>query len=111
MAIQPLDSSASPPPAPIQKATQPLVEPNSEDQGAPASPVPPTNTQDTLNLSQERADYDAIQTEIAQLPDIRQERVKEIRNALQSGQYQVSSEDLADRLIQDTILNEPRKEP
>jgi flagellar biosynthesis anti-sigma factor FlgM len=46
------------------------------------------------------------QEEAKRIPDIRQERVDQIRAALQSGEYQISSDLTADRIIEDTLLNE-----
>lgn len=53
------------------------------------------------------ADTESIREAARQLPDIRQERVREIQDALAAGQYHVSSEDLADALIQDVRSNTP----
>ncbi len=54
-----------------------------------------------------KADTEAAQEAAKQLPDIRQEKVQDIQDALAAGQYHVSSEDLADHLIQDVISNTP----
>jgi negative regulator of flagellin synthesis FlgM len=40
----------------------------------------------------------ALAAQIKQMPDIRQERVAALRQAVQSGQYQVSDEQIADAL-------------
>ncbi len=57
--------------------------------------------QDTVSTStagQEISQY--IET-MAELPDIRKKRITQIQAALESGTYSVSSQDLADKLIQD----------
>ena len=63
-----------------------------------------------IDLADPEALLDAVQEEAKRLPDIRQERVDQIRAALQSGEYQISSDLIADRIIQDTLLNESSTE-
>ena len=46
------------------------------------------------------------QKEAERIPDIRQNRVDQIRQALESGDYQVSSDLVADRILQDVIVDE-----
>lgn len=42
---------------------------------------------------------------IKQVPEIRQEKIEKIRKSLESGQYHVSSDEVAERMVQDTIVN------
>ncbi|MFB3136738.1 MAG: flagellar biosynthesis anti-sigma factor FlgM [Nitrospirales bacterium] len=41
------------------------------------------------------------------MPDVREERIERLRQALDSGQYHIESEQIADALIRDTFLNTP----
>jgi len=59
-----------------------------------------------LTPSQQSSLHDFIQEEAKCLPDIRQDRVDQIRAALKSGNYRISSDLIADRILQDTILDE-----
>ena len=108
MAIHPLDSFPSLSPEPTKKpAHAPTHLP--DDSTSPPSLNPHPMTQDTLKLSKDGKDYQSIHKAIKETPDIRQNKIQDIQEALAAGRYQVSSTDLADRLIQDTIINTPRK--
>lgn len=58
-------------------------------------------TGDTVNLSSEAQDIARIQRALAQLPDIDEARVQEIRNQIESGTYSIDVEALADRILAD----------
>ena len=73
----------------------------------PAS-IPHSPTQDVLHVSSEQNEYNHLVSAIKQVPDIREEKVKKIKEALDSGTYQISSEDIADRIIQDSIIHSTR---
>ena len=47
-----------------------------------------------------------VREEAKRLPDIRQDRVNQIRAALDSGKYHISSDLIADKIIQDILLHE-----
>ncbi len=66
-----------------------LISSTSDEQSEPIS-ISPT--------SQELKQYTEI---MAELPDIRKKRIDQIQSALESGTYSVSSQDLADKIIQD----------
>ena len=63
------------------------------------------SVRDQVTVSDLGREHQAIQEVLKEIPEIRQERVNEIRAALESGNYDVSSDLLADRLIQDILLN------
>jgi len=67
------------------------------------------NAQDELRLSSEQEEYDNLVNAIKQNSDIREEKVKKVKEALESGHYHISSEELADRIIQDTIIHSSRR--
>ncbi|MGB0909781.1 MAG: flagellar biosynthesis anti-sigma factor FlgM [Nitrospirales bacterium] len=108
MAIHPLDSFPPLHPEPTKKRAHDSTH-ISNDSTPPPSLNPQSATQDTLELSKDSSDYKAIQEAIKEVPDIRQNKIQRIQEALAAKRYQVSSTDLADRLIQDTIINTPRK--
>ena len=62
---------------------------------------------DQLTVSETINQHQAIQDIVKQVPEVRQERIAQIREALESGQYHVSSEMVADRIIRDILLNQP----
>ncbi|GJL55129.1 MAG: hypothetical protein NPIRA02_22610 [Nitrospirales bacterium] len=66
------------------------------------------NTKNVLSLSSKQGEFDHLINAIQQAPDIREEKVKKIKDALESGNYHISSENIADRIIQETITDRTR---
>ena len=60
---------------------------------------------DTVNLSPTSQELESVLEDISHLPEIRKDRVEQIRQALNAGTYQVSSDQIADRIIQETVRN------
>ena len=89
----------------------PKVHREKEDPTPSTTERPTSNTQpliiDQLTVSETVNQHQAIQDIVKQVPEVRQERIDQIRKALESGQYQVSSEVVADRIIRDILLNQP----
>jgi len=75
-----------------------------------SSPPPPnaplsSTQQDPVALSTLTRELESIRNAIARLPAIRLERLDQIRHDLSSGNYRIPSEQIADRIIQETIRN------
>ena len=62
---------------------------------------------DQVTVSQSVNQHQAIQDIVKQIPEVRPDRVAEIRKALESGQYHVPSDLVADRIIRDILINQP----
>ena len=60
---------------------------------------------ESISISREGQEISQYTKAMSNLPDIRQERIAQIQTALQEGTYTVSSEDLADKLIQELASN------
>lgn len=56
---------------------------------------------DKLEISSEARDFHAILNAIKATPDIREEKVNEIKNKIESGTYNVSAKDVVEKLIRD----------
>ncbi len=56
---------------------------------------------DTVQLSDQAKEIASIQRALAQLPEIDEARVQEIRDQIQSGSYSVDVEALADKILAD----------
>lgn len=61
----------------------------------------PPEQSETVSISQTGQEINQYTEAMAELPDIREERIAQIQAALEKGTYSVSSQDLADKLIQD----------
>ncbi len=65
----------------------------------------PPQELESVSISQAGKEINQYTKVLSNLPDIRQERIAQIQTALQKGTYIVSSEDLADKLIQELSGN------
>ena len=83
--------------------------PSSHTQENPRISVNPTNTGDksksrdpseSVSLSQTGQEISHYTETMANLPNIRQEKITNIQAAIKQGSYNVSAEDLADKIIQ-----------
>jgi len=61
----------------------------------------PPQQSETISISQTGQEINQYTEAMAELPDIREERIAQIQAALEKGTYSVSSQDLADKLIQE----------
>lgn len=77
---------------------------NDQEPPVEAFSIPP------LDLSDRQTLQDIVRKEAKRIPDIRQDRIKRIRAALESREYPISSDLLADRIIQDMLSDESNKE-
>ncbi len=87
----------------------------------PLSSIPPTGSPTSANQLRKTTDtspspplsettlispqaMEQLQEALSQIPDIRTDRIEKIRQALKDGTYAVSSEALADKLIQELSM-------
>jgi flagellar biosynthesis anti-sigma factor FlgM len=59
---------------------------------------------DKVDLSAESKEMKKIYDVLASTPEVRAERVAELKKLVDADQYQVKSEDLADKMVKDFIL-------
>lgn len=101
---------------PLDSNPIPSVSPSSQSKTRHTSINPGNNPQDPktipetepISLSQTSQEIHRYTEALANLPDIRQEHITRIQKALESGTYEVSSNDLVDRLIQDILNPRPK---
>ena len=58
-------------------------------------------TEDAADFSTDPKKVQDLKAQLANLPDIRQEKVEQLRNAIQSGTYEVSPGKIADAMLRD----------
>ena len=56
---------------------------------------------DTLEISQLGKDYQVAKQIVAQTPDVREDKVNEIKQRLDAGTYDVSNEEVAEKLVEE----------
>ena len=91
---------SSSPSGPGSKQAKPQSVPNEKEPASEAFPP------DTVDLSDRSAIDSFVQKEAKRIPDIRQDRVDQIRAALESRKYHITSDLIADQIIQDLLLDE-----
>ncbi|NLJ87869.1 MAG: flagellar biosynthesis anti-sigma factor FlgM [Epulopiscium sp.] len=63
-----------------------------------------TEGKDTVALSNQGKDYQKALKAVSKVPDIREEKVEEIKQRIQSGNYDISAEELAEKIV-DSIFD------
>lgn len=58
---------------------------------------------DQVKLSANHQKANQLKTELNRLPEVRQDRVEQLRLAIQSGSHQVTDEQIANAIISETI--------
>lgn len=64
-----------------------------------AAPAPAHKPSDAVELSPEARELAAVKQRLAEVPDVREQRVAELTARVQSGAYQVPARDVAKRIL------------
>lgn len=54
---------------------------------------------DVLDISSTAKEYQIAQKAIAQLPDIRMDKIQDIKDKIESGSYNISANEIADKIV------------
>lgn len=60
---------------------------------------------DQIDLSGAARDISRLQMEVSKLPDIRPDRVEEVKNAINAGTYDVKGDAVAGKLLKNAIID------
>lgn len=60
---------------------------------------------DKLNLSREAQEMKRIREVLAQTPDVRVEKVKQLKKSIQLGTYEVKGEEIAEKFVQSQLID------
>ncbi len=88
----------------ITQLIQQAGKPNPPEKGSTEPGSKPRTGEDRVNLSPEARELQRIHDLLEATPSVRTEKVQAVREAVESGQYQVKNEDLADKMIKDALL-------
>ena len=102
--MEPLSSKPGPSAIPSRTPESPHISAKSKDK---VERSPSSQQLESVSLSQTGQEIKPYLEAMADLPDVRQKRIREIEAALEKGTYSVSSQDLADKLIQDLSTQQP----
>ena len=64
------------------------------------------HTSDTVEISKRAREIQIAQKAISEVPDVRSEKVADIKQGIQSGRYKPSAEDVVDKLLSGLNLSE-----
>lgn len=67
--------------------------------GASSSPVAAVSSSDSLSLTGEATNLQALQRSLSQAPAVDGSRVQAVKDALQSGSYRVDADTVASRML------------
>jgi negative regulator of flagellin synthesis FlgM len=81
--------------------TRPMPGMESEGTGKPVA-----SRADRVDLSAEARKMQRFAEALTRTPDIRMERVQELKAMIESGGYRVSSEDIAEKIVNRAIVDE-----
>jgi negative regulator of flagellin synthesis FlgM len=71
---------------------------------APAQEGIPNSPEDRVDLSQESKEMKKIHAVLEMTPDIRNERVNELKKEVDEGRYQVNNQGVADKMIRESLF-------
>jgi negative regulator of flagellin synthesis FlgM len=61
--------------------------------------------QEKVDLSTKAKDVQAIKNAVASIPDIREEKVQELKGRIEAGTYNVSGEKIAGKIVGESLLD------
>jgi negative regulator of flagellin synthesis FlgM len=64
---------------------------------------------DKVEISSQSRDLQKIHDILAQTPDVRSEKVAALKKAIEEGRYQVSAENIAQKMIQEILVESSRE--
>lgn len=63
-------------------------------------------TSDRVDISQNAAEYQKLSARVASTPEIRMELVADLKRKIESGNYDVNREQIAEKLIRSTLIDQ-----
>lgn len=62
-------------------------------------------TKDQVTVSETAKQISRLMVEVSKIPDIRTDKVEEIKNAINSGTYEVKGSEIAGKMIKEAIID------
>lgn len=91
--------------AQIQQVMQQYRENTKTAKPAQTGSVSVARQADEVTLSREALNAQQVQKHLKEIPDVREERVRELQTSIQSGTYNVCGEDIAEKMIGRVIVD------
>ncbi len=71
----------------------------------PAANATTTKTGEKVDLSTQAKDIQLAKNALSQLPDVREQKVQEIKSQVENGKYNVSGEKIAGKMVGESIVD------
>jgi negative regulator of flagellin synthesis FlgM len=85
-----------------QVQVQPKTEPAGEKEAQP----PQGLKTDTVVISDTAKRIQEAQKQIQSIPDVREDKVAELRNQIENGSYKIKADQIAGKMIKESLLND-----
>jgi negative regulator of flagellin synthesis FlgM len=85
--------------------SQVQVKPRPEE-AAEKDPRPQAITSDTVVISETAKRIQAAQSQLEAIPDVRSDKVAEIRRRIEDGTYEIQPDKIAEKMIRESLLND-----
>ena len=75
--------------------------------GAPKDKAADKNLKtDTVDISDSAKRVSAAREQLDRIPEVREDKVAELKAKIESGKYEINSEEIADKILKDGFLND-----
>ena len=64
------------------------------------------NKADTVALSNAAKNIQEAQKQLEAIPDVREDKVAELKEQIENGTYEIDAEKIADKMLKDALLND-----
>ena len=89
--------------SPIQDLVQRIQQEKKEQEERKPSASSKGSGEEKVEISGKARDIQRVKAAIAELPEVRQEKIEELKQQIQEGRYEMDMDKLADRIL-DSIL-------
>lgn len=66
---------------------------------------PPAGVSETVNLSSKAKDIQRIKQMLDQLPDVRENKIAELKQKIESGAYRVDAAKIAEKMVTESLID------
>lgn len=61
---------------------------------------------DTVNISDAAKEIQEVRRQLDAIPDVRTEKVEQLKSQIEDGTYEIKSEEIADKMLREALFND-----
>jgi len=61
---------------------------------------------DTVNISDAAKEIQEVSKQLDDIPDVRTEKVQQLKNEIENGTYKIKSEEIAEKMLRESLFND-----